>query len=828
MTLIITTSALAWSYKSFKELTGSIDRLSEPNPKLTLINNILRDFISAENNVQRYIITGNVKAARTYEEQVDKTRLKIKGLKELLRADIGQLSRVDSLEVVFQKKLDYLNRFLTLKKKRQATTFTRMALDQIEASTKDTTGIEKGLGVEKASEKSLLHRDSLRGLWQSLRVLFGQQGIPYDTANWSGEDYLSYLADPNEIANDTQFDRDSILARVKAILAETGDIELQMQQSLTQREYALLNQGRIFMTEIQSIITELETNERRLTEARKEEASAIATNSTRIIGLIGLGGLLIAVLLLILISRDITRASYFRRQLENAKLKAEQFGKMKESFLANMSHEIRTPLNSILGFSKLLKSTKLSYDQQNYMNAVNSSSTYLMELVNDILDHSKIESGKLELSNEPFDTNALAKDIEGIFLLMAENKQLVFEVTIGEDVPKWLKGDPFRLKQVLNNLLSNALKFTHKGRIDLKIEGKWFKEVFYLEVLVSDTGIGIELDKLETIFESFKQEEVSTADHFGGTGLGLSICKELAEAMGGTITATSKKGVGTTFTFKLPLEKIEEGTPDKEKTADSSEQLYDARVVLVEDDHWNALLLETLLKKKTSNVQVFLSAKEAVDYITSHKNEIDLLFTDLKMPEMSGQELAKASREVGYKQGIIAVTAHLPRDKAAGLEYLGIQAVCTKPYDEQQIDELLSQFLDQFKTALKADVAEELDTQKRHAIDLTDLNQFAGNDPEVLHELLSELVENNGNQIRVFKELSEKGDWSGLADLAHKMVPTYDHTRVHHISELLRSIELYHELSNDRRVEELSSETLLELHSCFESFVQVKAQYHTA
>lgn len=833
ITFIFTSSAVVWSYRSFTELMQSIDQLSQPNNKLTLINSILHDFISAENNIQSYIITGNTQSAHTYEQQVERVRSQILQLKLLTKADSSQLRRIDSLEVVFQKKLDYLNRFLTLKKKRQNTAFTKLALALIEANTEDTARVEKEIyqytntikDLRPVLKKELVtKKDTSKGLWIALKRLFSKDIVRYDTILSLERDYFTY----DDVSIDTSviqsYSPDTVIQKVKKILAQTKDLELRMQQNLTQRELALLQQSQLFMNEIQSIINELEGNERTVTDERKNSASTIATGSTKIIILIGLGAMLVGGILLTFITRDITRVSYFRHQLEIAKLQAEELTQIKETFLANMSHEIRTPLSSILGFTKLLKNSKLSPEQQKYMQAVDSSSIYLTEVVNDILDYSKIESGKLQLANAPFSIELLSNDVQVMFLLTAQNKQLEFNIKISEKVPEWVIGDVFRIKQVINNLVSNALKFTNKGGITVHIDGKWFKENFYLQITVTDTGVGIDADKLDMIFDSFNQEDASTADHYGGTGLGLSICRQLTEAMHGSISVVSEKNKGTEFVFKLPLEKVSQSVIKHKEITRADKSFYQAHVVLVDDDHWNALLLETLLKRKVNEVKVFLNPQEALKYVNNQKGKIDLLFTDLKMPRMSGQAFAKCLRNMGFDKPIVAITAHLHTHQLDNLDSLGINGICTKPYQEEQINEVLLQFLGYLNGSKKI---QNLKTDNIYSIDISDIKHFAGNNQEKVQELFSELVKNNREQVTAFTKLAQSKSWEKLGDLAHQMSPTYDYTKIHQISELLNSIELYVELSNFSRVEELSKQVIIELKNCLKAFERTTSRMQT-
>ncbi|MEO9869827.1 ATP-binding protein [Ekhidna sp.] len=832
---VIAAGAILWTTHKFDQLSGSIYQLSQPNEKVALINSTFQDFISAENYIQNYIITGNISAARNYQGLIDKTRLGIDQLATLNRNDSAQLKRIDSLDVILQKKIDYLNKFFVLKRQRQSIAFTTLAREQIEASTTDTSVLEQKVysktdisgSLKPIEKKHIINReDTSKGFWSSVKRLFGNSYI-VDTVTKVEYDYYTFERTSHDTATIKSYSPDSVLQQVKKILTETEGKEVQFLQNLTRQELAMIEQDQIFMKQIRSIITNLDKSEREAANARRKSAFILATDSTRVIVIIGVVSLLIGSILFIFITKDITKASYLRKQLEIAKSKAEKLANIKGSFLSNMSHEIRTPLNSILGFTKILENTSLSGSQQKYMHAVSGSSGYLMELVNDILDYSKIESGKLHINKTPFSTEKLKNDIKKMFLLNAEEKGLKLKLTESNELPQWLLGDAFRVKQIISNLLSNAVKFTSSGHITVTFDGHWYKEKFYFSVIVSDTGIGIASEKLSAIFDVFSQEENDTADRFGGTGLGLAICYRLTKAMKGSIHAESNKGKGSSFKVVIPMVKVDERSlPEVLPSEEIGElNLPNAYIVLVEDDHWNALLLKTILTRRKAQVKVFHNPLDALGFLQKNEKQVDLLFTDLKMPGMRGEDLVKSCRKNGFDKPIVAITAHIQKEQKNEVLSMDIQAICSKPYEEEEIDLVLADLLPD-KAVKESVSSKEKGEQNVSNIDLSDLKKFAGDNPALLKELLAELKTNNQKQLESYKYLLDQEKWLELAELTHRMIPTYEHTKQHHISELLRSIELYVEISNFDRAKELANEAILELEKAIRKFEEINDQYH--
>ncbi len=336
------------------------------------------------------------------------------------------------------------------------------------------------------------------------------------------------------------------------------------------------------------------------------------------------------------------------RKLRIARNDANNANRAKSEFLANMSHEIRTPMNGVLGMTEVLKLTELTDKQQNYADMIYKSGSNLMIILNDILDFSKIESGKLDLNPVSFDLKVMAEEIILLMAPTAKSTEIKFNVHYAENLPCVLIGDEVRIRQILTNLISNAIKFTKSGQVLLSLEGIQSGSNMDLTIKVVDTGIGIAEDKLKKIFESFTQAEGSTTRQFGGTGLGLTISRELTKAMGGVIAVTSKVGKGSTFTVKVSLpipEVLDTEVQSLAPLPKMTSKPYSGRRILVVDDlDRNLSIIENILTPDGLSPTCVSSAQDAYTELLNAKNKgepFDLVLLDYQMPRVNGIALAK-------------------------------------------------------------------------------------------------------------------------------------------------------------------------------------------
>ncbi|NOQ25758.1 MAG: transporter substrate-binding domain-containing protein [Bacteroidales bacterium] len=387
--------------------------------------------------------------------------------------------------------------------------------------------------------------------------------------------------------------------------------------------------------------------------------------------------------LYMVVLHDITDKKSHLIKLQDAKKIEEEANSAKSIFLSTISHEIRTPLNAIIGYSTQLGKTTLSSKQSDYINKINISGNVLLNLVNDVLDITKIEAGKLEIRNEPFSIRELVNKIYNVEKFKMDEKNLDFVLEISPEIPDVLIGDELRLTQVLLNLLNNAVKFTHKGQVSFFVKKdceKGKNKTNCINFSIKDSGIGISIDKQKTLFEPFVQAQNNNRK-YGGTGLGLSISKKLVNLMGGDINLESDEGKGATFNVSIPFAigtKKQLKAEINEKSGIKNHSLKGISVLLVEDNLFNAEILTEQLKEEKINVTHAASGKEAIAYFKTGK--FDIILMDIEMPEMNGFETTLKIKQINKPQiPIIALSAHsLDSEKETAME-IGMTDYLSKP-----------------------------------------------------------------------------------------------------------------------------------------------------
>jgi len=503
-------------------------------------------------------------------------------------------------------------------------------------------------------------------------------------------------------------------------------------------------------------------------------------------------------------SQDITDRILMERELRITKKMTDDIARAKESFLAHMSHEIRTPMNGILGIASLLNKTRLDPQQRNYLQLIQESANNLLVIVNDILDLEKIVAGKLQLERIPFKiVDKIATTIQS-FIYRAEEKELglIFQNSVPADLV--VEGDPYRLSQVLNNLLSNALKFTNEGHINITTGIREHGEQVMVEITIQDTGIGIGKDQLRTIFEPFEQADATISRKYGGTGLGLTISKNMCEMQGGDLLVHSEEGKGSAFTIRVPYHISIEAMQDNEVSQEEDYKSLGPRKVLVaEDVELNQYLARHILESWDFEVVIVNNGREALEAL--EKTSFDCILMDVQMPEMDGieatQHVRKLPDPVKANIPIIALTANALKGDSEKYLAAGMTDYLAKPFDEARLFRVISRNL----TRLKDPIGSPASIAPAHSYnlnnnsnmtsgniplyDLTMVQSVSGGDENFIKKMVALFIETVPQNMQDLKNALKEENWDQVGKTAHKLKSTIDSMGIKSIRQEIRTVE---------------------------------------
>lgn len=482
------------------------------------------------------------------------------------------------------------------------------------------------------------------------------------------------------------------------------------------------------------------------------------------------------------IATDITDRVLYQQKLIEARKNAEEAKQLQEQFLANMSHEIRTPMNGIQGMTNLLMQTELNSQQKEFTGMIKRSVNNLLVIVNDILDFSKIKAGRLTIDKTAFSIREVLNNIKAQFEHEVSRKELQLLVEHDSNLPETVLGDPYRLNQVLVNIVGNAIKFTVSGEVRIKVEqlNQQGNKTDFL-FTIADTGIGIPEDKTAVIFDAFTQAGPDIARNYGGAGLGLAICKGLVELQQGTIGVSNITGGGSVFSVSIPYE-VQENTND---TTDGSLLLKGKNFLVVEDNEVNQKLVAYVLKKVGGAVDIAHNGRMAIDLLENKTAHYDVIIMDIQMPVMDGYEATEYIRTVLQLQTpIIAMTATALKGDQEKAELVGMNEFMLKPFDFDDLYKRLARLLSTKKESLT--VNEKIMNGEK----LYDLSLLEGlDDKESLLDVLDLFLENTPNQISELMQLGKTDQFDDIYKLAHKLKGALAMLQASRISELLGKIE---------------------------------------
>jgi signal transduction histidine kinase/CheY-like chemotaxis protein len=667
-------------FRSLQQLSGEVEVINEPNRKLAAWKSLRAKVNEAADLVRTYALSQNEDELDRFEDLRIELPLHIDTLRQQLPDSLRFYT--DSLESLAQARLDILallasapvqeeegnvldeavstiNRIQQDSRLLAETTVTRINIVPPTVPKKDSLPV-KGKKNKRSGSSFQNPADTASPITQNITKITYTPAAQRDAEIFSSLDHLRW--------------REKFAEKIR----NEGRLELLLRnQEIEQR--------------IAEISDKFEAQELRHSANLIKSATSFAERrSRRIAEALGGAGIILILFFTLLIHRDSRRAAKLRLETERARDNAEELAQAREQFVANMSHEVRTPLNVISGFTGSLLRSPLNADQQKQVQSVNRASQYLIALINDTLDYSKMNAGKLELDNFPFSTAELFSDIQSAFEGEAANRAIGLRIETDASVPAQLSGDPMRLRQVLFNLVANAIKFTATGEVSVSCRtAAADHEKVTLIIDVKDTGIGIPPDKLNTIFDAFSQADNSITRRFGGTGLGLTISRLLIERMNGTLEVSSEPGKGSTFTVRIPEMSVVQSTAVTTVVKSDYTALNGMRVLVCDDEELNRIVAGQLLEHYGISVTEAENGDEAIEQQKNSPAHIILM--DVQMPGRSGIETTQQIRSIPEISSaiIIAVTGNALNEEKQRCLDAGMNAYLVKPYTEQQLLDLL-------------------------------------------------------------------------------------------------------------------------------------------
>jgi signal transduction histidine kinase/CheY-like chemotaxis protein/HPt (histidine-containing phosphotransfer) domain-containing protein len=476
--------------------------------------------------------------------------------------------------------------------------------------------------------------------------------------------------------------------------------------------------------------------------------------------------------------------------LDTSERQLKEASKIKEQFVANISHEIRTPMNAVLGFAGLLQKTSLNKNQHEYVKSIRSSAENLLTIINDILDLSRIESGMMHIESLPFNLRELLDSLATMMNVKAKNRGLYLRTEVEDSIPENLKGDAVRLTQILMNLISNALKFTHEGGVSIKLETADTKDkTIFIRFTISDTGIGISPEKQKTIFDRFQQAQTETTRRYGGTGLGLSIVKQLVEIQNGSIMVESEPGKGSIFTVVLPFqiaaeEEIASIMPRPVLVAEPL--LQKIKLLVAEDNLMNQKLIHHLMEQWQIDFDIVSNGAAAVESLRQKASEYNMVLMDIQMPEMDGYTATEKIRyDLNLSIPIIAMTAHALAGEKEKCLSAGMDDYISKPLNEELLYKLINKYTQRTVSGNAASV-----------INMEYLQSLSKGDKAFETNMIKAFSRQMPLELNDLKTAIEDKNYKRIARIAHNMKSTVSYMGLHQLTPLLLQIETESELEN--------------------------------
>lgn len=750
---------VAWFLYSENTLfTKNENKITIENQKILKVSQLLSNMYKAESFVRSTMQSDSETEFQNYTQQIDTLKNEIDSLKILTNSDYQKVL-LDSVKILLTQKTENILQLKVIKSKGTDDQAIKVALQKIATM----EGRLRKLALEDLFKNPSKLQTNQRRVWEKY-VEYINSNVPNDSTNTLSQQAL-----------------DSMLNVSKKALKDVVVATANKKESLAVQEKKLLENETLISEKLRRIVNVLEKELVQNITLNTENREKSLQKTNQIVGYAAIIGFVLTLSFLVLILNDFSRSQSYKAQLESANLATEKLLKNREQLITTVSHDLKTPLSTILGYTELLSTSDLSKKQLHYASNIRGSSEYISKLVQDLLDLTQIEAGKISIDAVPYSLRKYIEEVATNVQAIYAAKPIELEISIDSELDGLIVGDSFRLRQILSNLIGNAYKFTNEGSIKIEATANEFQKLFAIRVV--DTGIGIDLSKQQIIFEEFQQADDTVVKRYGGSGLGLTISRKMAQLLGGKLELHSNVGQGSTFILTLPL--IKSSITENKQNEVALSTLNLTAIVVDDDESLLSLTTEVLQK---SGIKV-LSFSNPLLALQAAKNEdFDLIISDIQMPSIDGFKLLKLiqtdSDNNFSDQPIIALTG---RSDLADSDYYnaGFTQIVKKPYTPNALLNCISIL---FKAAQK-DLETTSETTEDKTFYLDDLRAFTASDDLKLREIIEIFVEKTRANLQQLQEAFETENISNVESICHQMQPMLRQLRALKIANQLAVYE---------------------------------------
>ena len=777
LTIVMVCFAGIILYNTLSAIAKNVDTTINIETKnTTTLKQILVEMREAENSVKSYHLTHNQEYLISFYASVTILEVKLQELKQTNNPLPRERIIIDSVILLSEKRFELLKQQLYTSNELKITNELNAISLKIDESFQTRSTNSDQLFIP--NKDTSLKKESF------FKRLFRKKAKQSDT--------IQKII--NQVKNNQQ-QQSQIKTELKHTVEKVKDTQREKLFEQKEVELKLENEGKFIVDKIRSFTNEVEATEKKIIVQKIKLANKDVNTIKTLAVIISIVISLLLLIVSFLIINYVNKKREYELALIRAKKNAEDLAKAKETFLANMSHEIRTPLNAIYGFTEQVLSTELNKEQYMQLSIVKKSANHLINLINDILDYSKIEAGKISIEYIYFNLNKELDDIKSSFIQLVSNKKLNLNFVINSDIPDYINSDLTKIKQILYNLIGNAIKFTERGNITVIVNRTLEANITYLEIQVKDTGIGIAKERISKLFNEYEQLHSDTSKKYGGTGLGLVITKKILDQMGGSICMKSKENEGTEVTIRIPYSCDNNSDSYENISSISEELIYNTlrgkNILIVDDEEFNRLLLKTILSKFDLTIMEAKNGNEAIDLIKNNTN--DLVLMDIRMPEKNGIDACVEIRKFDKELIILASTAVVNKEKTERCIRAGFNGFIFKPFTEKILLENLVNFLNGNNIKSETTPKNKISVSNK-ILNMDELISVSNGDEKFKKEMIILFHKSINVALEQIEQFCKNQQWLESSEAAHKILPSCKHFEA---DKLYLNLKYFESLNNE-------------------------------